>query len=91
VLRGIFEPKREEVARGWGNLHSEEFHNLYVSPNITRVMKSRMMRLVEHVARVGEMKNVLKILVCKPEGKRPLGRPTSARGMIILERILNRV
>jgi hypothetical protein len=53
VLRRIFGPKREEVAGGWRRLHNEEFHNLYASLSIIRVIKSRRMRLVAHVARMG--------------------------------------
>jgi len=56
-------------------LHSEELHNLYASPSIIRVIKSSRMRLVRHVARMGYMRNAYKILVGKPEGKRPLGIP----------------
>jgi hypothetical protein len=61
VLRRIFGPKREEVAGGWRRLHNEELHNLYASQNIIRVIRSR--RLVEHVARMGEMRNANKIFV----------------------------
>jgi hypothetical protein len=58
----IFRPKREEVAGGWRRLHNEELHNLYSSPHITRVVKSRRLRLVENVARMGEMRNAHNIL-----------------------------
>jgi hypothetical protein len=75
VLRGIFGPKRDEVTGGWRKLHNEELHNLYSSPNITRMFKSRKLRWVGHVARMGEKRNAYRILVGKPEGKRPLGRP----------------
>jgi hypothetical protein len=57
VLRRIFGPKREEVAGGWRRLHNEELHNLYGSPNIIRVIKSRRMRWAGNVARMGEMRN----------------------------------
>jgi hypothetical protein len=57
MLRRIFGPKREEVAGGWGRLHNEELHNLYASPNIIRVIKSRKMRWMGHVARMEEMRN----------------------------------
>jgi hypothetical protein len=75
VMRRIFGPKRDEVTGKWRKLHSEELHNLYSSPDITRQVKSRRMRWVGHVARVGEERRVYKVLVGKPEGKRPLGRP----------------
>jgi len=74
VLRTMFGPKREEVARGWRRLHNEGTHNLYTSPNIIRVMKSRGMRCTGHIACMGEMRCACKILVGKPERKRPLGR-----------------
>jgi hypothetical protein len=69
VLR-IFGPKRDEVTREWGKLHNEEINDLYSSPNIFRVIKSRRMRWVGHVARMGERRCVYRILVGKPEGKR---------------------
>jgi hypothetical protein len=75
VLRRIFGPKRDEVTAEWKKLHSEELHNLYSSPDIIRQVKSRRMRWAEHVARMGEERNVYKVLVGKPEGKRPPGRP----------------
>jgi hypothetical protein len=75
VLRRIFGPKRGEVTGDWRRLHNEELNGLYTSPNIVRVMKSRRMRWAEHVARMGEGRGVYRILVGKPEGKRPLGRP----------------
>jgi hypothetical protein len=77
VLRRIFEPKRDEVTGGWRKIHNEELHNLYSSPSIIRVIKSRRMRLAGHAARMGERTNAYRILVGKPEGKRPLGRPRS--------------
>jgi hypothetical protein len=73
--RRIFEPKRDEVMGDWRKLHNEELHNLYSSPSIIRVIKSRRMRWAEHVARMGEKRNAYRILMGKPEGKRPLGRP----------------
>jgi hypothetical protein len=60
---------------GWRNLHNEELRKLYSSPSIFRIMKSRRMRWVGHVARMGEKRNVYRLLVGKPEGKKPLGRP----------------
>jgi hypothetical protein len=75
VLRGIFGPKRDEVTGEWRKLHNEELHNLYSSPDIIRHVKSRRMRWAGHVAHMGEERKVYKVLVGKPEGKRPLGRP----------------
>jgi hypothetical protein len=75
VLRRIFGPKRNEVTGEWRKLHSEEFHNLYSSTDIGRQIKSRRMRWAGHVARMGGEGKVYKVLVGKPEGKRPLGRP----------------
>jgi hypothetical protein len=75
VLRRIFGPKRDEVTGEWRKLHNEELHNLFSSPDITRQVKSRRMRWAVHVARMGEQRKVYKVLVGKPEGKRPLGRP----------------
>jgi hypothetical protein len=74
MLRRIFRPKRDEVTGGWRKLHNEELRDLYSSPNITRVIKSRRMRGAGHVARIGEKRNVYRLLERKPEGKRPLGR-----------------
>jgi hypothetical protein len=71
VLRRIFGSKRG----GWGKLHNEELHNLYCSASIIRMIKSRRMRWTGHVARMGETRNACRILVGKPEGKRPLLRP----------------
>jgi hypothetical protein len=75
VLRRIFGPKRDEVMGKWRKLHNEELHNLYSSPDIISQVKSRQMRWVGHVARMGEERKVYKVLVGKSEGKRPLGRP----------------
>jgi hypothetical protein len=75
VLRRIFEPKRDEVTGGWQKLHNEELHSLYCSPGIIRMIMSRRMRWAGNVARKGEKRNAYRILVGKPEGKRPLGRP----------------
>jgi hypothetical protein len=74
VLRKIFGPKREEGGF-WRKFHTDELHSLYSSPNIVRVIKSRRMRWVGHVARMGEGKGVYRVLVGRPKGKRPLGRP----------------
>ena len=75
VLRRIFGPRRDEVRGEWRRLHNEELNDLYSSPNIVRVIKSRRMRWAGHVARMGEERGVYRVLVGKPEGKRPLGRP----------------
>jgi hypothetical protein len=75
VLRRIFGPKRDEVTGEWRQLHSKEFHILYSSPNIIRQIKSRGMRWAGHVARMGDERNVYRVLMGKPEGKKPLGRP----------------
>jgi hypothetical protein len=75
VLRLIFGPKSDEVTGEWRKFHSEELHNLYSSPDIIKQVKSRRMRLAGHVARMGEERKVYKVLVGKPEGNIPLGRP----------------
>jgi hypothetical protein len=75
VLRRIFGPKRDEITGEWRKLPNEELHILYSSPNIIRQIKSRRMRWEGHVARMGKNKNVYKVLIGKPEGKRPLERP----------------
>jgi hypothetical protein len=75
VLRRIFGPKRDEVTGEWSKLHNEELHNLYSSSDIIRQVKSRRMRWAGHVACMGKGRKVYKVLVGKPEGKRPLGRP----------------
>jgi hypothetical protein len=75
VLRRIFGPRRDEVTGDWKKLHNEELRNLYCSPNIIRMIKSRRMRWAGQVPRMEETRNAYEILVGKPEGKRPLGRP----------------
>jgi hypothetical protein len=75
VLRRIFEPRRDEVTGEWRKLQNEELHNLYSSPNIIRMITSERIRWAGHIARMWEMRNAYRILVGKPEGKRPLGRP----------------
>jgi hypothetical protein len=75
VLRRIFGSKRDEVTGEWRKLHNGELHNLYSSPDIIRQIKSRRMRWTGHVACMGEGRNVYRVLVGKPEGKRPLERP----------------
>ena len=75
VLRRIFGPKRDGVTGKWRKLHNEELNDLYCSPNIVRVIKSRRMRGAGHVARMEKGRVVHKVLVGKPKGRRPLGRP----------------
>jgi hypothetical protein len=75
VLRRIFGLKRDRVSGGWGKLPSKELHDLYCSPSIIRIIKSRRMGWAGHVARMGEKRNVYRLLGRKPEGKRPLERP----------------
>jgi len=75
VLRRIFGSNRDKVTEEWRKLHNEELHDLYCSPNIVRVNKSWRMRWAGHVACMGERRGVYRVLVGKPEGKRPLGRP----------------
>jgi hypothetical protein len=74
VSRRIFGPKRHEVKQGWRKLHNKKLRDLYSSPSIIRIIKSRRMRWAGHVARMGEKRNAYRVLVGKPEGKRPLGR-----------------
>jgi hypothetical protein len=71
----ILGPKRDEVTGGWRKLHNEELHGFYSSSIIVRVIKARRMRWAGHVARMGEVRGAYNILVGKPEGRRPLGRP----------------
>jgi hypothetical protein len=74
VLRR-FGPKRDEVTGGWRKLHNEELHGFYSSPSIVRVIKARRMSWAGHVVRMGEVRGAYNILVGRPEGRRPLGRP----------------
>jgi hypothetical protein len=74
VLRKILGPRRDEVT-GERKLHYEERRDLYSSPSITRIIKSKRMRWAGHVARMEDKRNAYRLLVGKPEGKRPLGRP----------------
>jgi hypothetical protein len=75
LLRRIFGPRRNEVKGEWRRMHNEELNGLHSSPNIVRVIKSRRMRWAGHVARMGEERGAYRVLVGKPEGKTPLGRP----------------
>ncbi|KAJ4440235.1 hypothetical protein ANN_08374 [Periplaneta americana] len=75
VLRKIFGAKRDEVTGEWRKLHNAELHALYSSPDIIRNIKSRRLKWAGHVARMGESRNAYRVLVGRPEGKRPLGRP----------------
>jgi hypothetical protein len=79
VLRRIFGPKKDKMTGGWRKLHIEELHNLYSSPSVIRMIKSRKMRWAWHVVRMGEKRNAYRILVAEPEGKRLLGRPRRRR------------
>jgi hypothetical protein len=79
VLRRIFGPKRDVVTGEWRKLHNLELNNMY-SPNIIQVMKSRRMRWVRYVSHMGERRGLYRVLVGKPEGKRPLGRPRDRWG-----------
>jgi len=71
----IFGPRRDEVTGEWRRLHNEELNDLFSSPNIMQVIKLRRMWWAGHVARMGEERGVYRVLVGKPEGRRPLGRP----------------
>jgi hypothetical protein len=75
VLRRIFRRKGDEMIDGWRKLHNEELHNSYPSPRVIRMIKSRRIRQAGNTARMGEKRNAYRILVGKPQGKRPLGRP----------------
>jgi hypothetical protein len=79
VLSGIFGPERDEVTGEWRKVHSRELHNLYSSPDIIRQIKSRRMRWAGYVTRMGEGRNVHRVLVGKAEGNRPLERPRCRR------------
>ena len=75
ALSRVFGPKRGEVTGDWTKLHKEELRDVYSLPNIVRLVKSRRMRWAGHVARMGNGRGVHRVLVGKPEGKRPVGRP----------------
>jgi len=76
VLRRIFGLRRDEITGEWRRLHNEELNDLYSSTNIERMIKSRRIRWAGHVARMGEERGVYRVLLGKPESKRPVGRPT---------------
>jgi len=82
ALRRISGPRRDKETGEWRRLHNEELNDLYSSPNIVQVIKSRRMRWAGHVARVGEERVVYRVLAGKPEGRRPLGRPRRRWGII---------
>jgi len=75
VLRRLFGPKRDEVTGEWRKLCNEELNDLYCSPNIVQVIRSRRMRCAGHVARMGERRGICRVVVAKPEGNRPRGTP----------------
>jgi hypothetical protein len=75
VLRRIFGPKKDEVTGDWRKPHNEELHGLYSSPSIVRLIKATRMRWAGHMARMGEVTGAYNILVGRPEGRTPLGRP----------------
>jgi len=79
VLRRICGPRRDDVTGEWRRLHNEGLNDLYSSPNIVRMIKSRRMRWAGHVVRMGEKRGVYMVLVVKPESNRQLGRPTRKR------------
>jgi hypothetical protein len=75
VLRRIFGPRRDRVKGGWRKLHNEELHNLNSLPSIIRIIKTRRLRWAGHVARMGEKRSMYRLLVAKPETRRPVGSP----------------
>jgi len=75
VLRKIYGSKRDEMTGEWRRLHNEELHGLYDSPDDVKIMKSRRLRWAGHVARMGKKRRLYSILVGRPGGRRPLGRP----------------
>ena len=75
VLRKMFRPTKDEVRGGWRRLHNENLYDLYSSPNIIRVIKSRIMRWAGRVTRTGDKRVAYRILVGTPKTKRPLGIP----------------
>jgi hypothetical protein len=75
MLRRTFEPKRDEITGEWRRLHNEELYDLYFSPNIIRVIKSKRLRWAEHAASIGEKRGAYRLLVVKLDGRRALGKP----------------
>jgi hypothetical protein len=75
VLRRILGLKKWKVTGEWGKLHDEELHDLYASPSIVRIIKTRSVRWTRHVSQMGEKRNMYRLFVGEPEGERPLGRP----------------
>ena len=75
VSRRIFGPMRDEITREWRKLHNEQLNDLYSSPSVVRVIKSKRMRWAGHVAYIVARRDLYRVLVGKPEGRRPLGRP----------------
>jgi hypothetical protein len=74
VVRRIFGPRRDEVTGGWRKLHNDGLHNLYSLLNVIRMVKLRRLRCAGHVAQMGKKRNACRLLVGKPERKRPVGR-----------------
>jgi hypothetical protein len=89
ALGRIFGPKRDDVTEEWRKLHSEELNDLYSSPTTVRVIKSRRMRWAGHIPRMGEERGLYRVLVGKPKGKRPLGRPRRRWEIILTFRLPN--
>ena len=89
VLRRIFGPKRNKVTREWRKLYNEEFNDMYSSPNIVRVIKSRRMKWAGHVGRMGERRGVYRVLVGKPGEKNHL-EDLDVDGTIILRWIFRK-
>ena len=84
LLRKIFGPNRDEIIGEWKRLHNKGLYDLYSSPNLIPVIKSRRFRWAGHVACMGTRRGAYRVLVVRPEGKRPLGRHRR-RGRIILK------
>jgi len=89
ALRRIFGPRGDEVTKEWRKVHKEELDDLYIPPNNFRMIKSRRIPWAGHVARMGERRSVYRVLVGKPDGKRPFGDP-DLDGSIILKWIFRK-